>query len=122
MGQFCNFKQIVCNAAHQMAGADLIKKGERLPLELGKQIMPHIRLHPNAEKMTPIGNDKLHNRAQQIAQDHPQNHAEKGGVHEVWHEGLQSIAGEHGKGKIYAGDEKSAGHIQNKQGQVRLIV
>ena len=80
VGKLGDIEKIGRHAGHELAGAVLIKEGERERLHLGKNILAHVRLNAHAELVAVHGHDILRERPQQIRAEKPRHQQEKGFV------------------------------------------
>ena len=67
MGKFRDFEQIAGQTAHEIAGAYFVVEFEVQCLQMTEQICTDICLHPDAERMAPVGHDIIADRAQYIS-------------------------------------------------------
>ena len=122
VGQLGDLKQVVGGPAHELAGAVLVVKGEGQVLHVAEQVPADIRLDAHAHHVPPVGDDEVHHRAQHIGPQQNGHDGEESGVQPLGQQGVQRLPGGGGKGQIHQGDAQGAGHIENKQLQVRFII
>ena len=117
--QFRNFKQISGQPVHQLAGSVAVKKIKIQLLKMHIKIASDIRLHANAELMSPVGDDEVHARPQHKRRHNDGHDAEKGSVELVRQEVIHDIARHQWKSDVDRAHEKRAAHIQKKELFVR---
>ena len=89
---------------------------------MAEQVPADVRLDAHPHHVTPVGYDELHGRPQHIGPQQDGHDGEESGEHALWQEGVQRLPGDGGEGQVHQGDAQSAGHIQNKQFEMGLII
>ena len=77
VGKLGDLKQIRRHPAHELAGPVAVKKLEAQLLHMAEERRADIGLHADAERMAPVGDDKVEQRAQRVRRHHDQHHREK---------------------------------------------
>src|SRR5690606_16054812 len=65
MGKLPDVEQVIGDAAHDVAGLDIVEKAERLPLHMGEQFFTHVGFNIDAELVPEITDDILKERTEQ---------------------------------------------------------
>ena len=81
---------------------------------MGEQILTDIRLYPDAEGVTVVGDDVVEEGPEHVADDHRCHHQEEGAVQLVWQHVIQCTAGHKREGQIDGGNAQSTQHVNGK--------
>ena len=93
-------KQIRGKPAHHGACAVCIKIIKAHLLDMGKEILPYIRLNANTEGMPVIAHNIVKHRAQYVAGDHNGYHRKKRYIQLIGQHIVKRLPCNHGKGKV----------------------
>ena len=98
------------------------KENDLQPLQVGKQILPHLGLHLHADDVAVI----LHKVAQQHPDDVQTQHDctgdDDGGIHFLRDVDIQHLVGDHGVDHADDGDQKRRQQIQRQHLPVGSVV
>ena len=122
MGKLGDLEEVAGGAAHELAGAVLVIKGEGQALHVAEEVPADVRLDAHAHHVAHVGDDVLHHRPQGVGGQEGGHHGEEGAVEVLGQQVVEAPAGDIGKGQVYQGDAHGAAHIQDEQAQVGPII
>ena len=119
VGKLGDLKQIRRHPAHELAGAVAVKKLEAQLLHMPEERRADIGLHADAERMAPVGDDKVEQRAQRVRRHHDQHHREKRAVGVLRQQRPHRVARDDRVSQIDQRHDQRAGQVEKKQAPVR---
>ena len=120
--QLRQLEQVAGQPAHQLAGAVAVIEIEAQFLNVVVQVAADVRLHPDAEGVTPVGHHEIKPRPQQIGGHHHGHNDEKRPELPLGEPRVHGGAGHQRERQVDARDQERAGHIQRKQPPVGLEI
>ena len=121
MGQLCDFEQIIRHTAHQLAGSMFIKETETQAFNMSKQLRTHICFHVNAHAVTPVSNNIVEERTNDISTDHDHHYNKEGLIFVLREISLHTHLGDIGECQIDSCNEQGTDHIEQEQADMFLI-
>ena len=115
VGQLRQLEQVAGQPGHQLAGAVLVVKIKAQILHMAEQILPDVRLYPDAEGVAVICHNEVQKRAQYITDHHRRHDEKEGAEHPVGKQVIQGAAGDQREGQINPGDAHGTQDIQGKK-------
>ena len=110
-----DLKQIRRHPAHELAGAVAVKKLEAQLLHMAEERRADIGLHADAERMAPVGDDKVEQRAHRIRRQHDQHHREKRAIGVLRQQRPHRVARDDRVGQIDQRHDQRAGQVEKNR-------
>ena len=120
--QLRHLKQVRRHAGHEQAGAVLVVEAEAQLLQVREDRRTHIRLDAHAHHVSEIRDEPLRRHAHDEQREHAQHHPRERAHHLAGNVLVEHLARDDREEDIHQGDEQRAGHVQQKQAHVRLVV
>ena len=122
MGQLRDLKEVVGHPGHEDTGAVLIVEAEAQTFQMGVKVPAKVGLHPNAEKVSPIGDREIEKALGDIGTNENRDNDEKHPIFLIGQKIVDHLSGGIGEGQVNEADQQSTGHIQNEQMLVRPVI
>ena len=95
MSQLRDLKQIIGHPAHKLAGPVAVKEAEAQGLDVIKDLLAHICLHIHTHAVSPVGNDKIKDRPEDIGGNDHGHHRKEGLKHSFRQIELMPVDADH---------------------------
>ena len=122
MSQFTHLKQVAGHTGHDPAGLMVIVEPEGQLLQMAEQILPHLRLHLDADQMAVILNEIPKQHSDDIQNQHSHAGDNDRGVHLLGNVDIEHLVGHYRVDHANDRNKKGGQHIQKQHFFVGLVV
>ena len=120
VGKLGDFKQVACQAAHELTGAVLVIVVEAQLLHVAEQRFADVRLDADAERVPPVGDDIVEKRPHDIGKDDNCHYGKEGLKRALRQQLIHCPARNKRVGKVNERYNKRADHVEDKKTHVGL--
>ena len=122
VGKLGDLEEVAGDPAHELPGAVLVVEGEGEVLHVGEEPGADVGLDAYPQQVAPVGDDIGKDRLEEVGRQQGGHHQEEGPVEALGQGGLEHVAGHDGEEEIHQADAQGAGHVQQEDGQVGLVI